>query len=60
MDRALAQLRTSGYPLHVEDIARLAPLGFHHINILGRYAFTPPEPGRVRPLRDPAASDEDE
>jgi len=26
---------------------------------LGRYAFTPSEPGQVRPLRDPAAADDD-
>jgi TnpA family transposase len=60
MDRALAQLRASDYPLRDEDIVRLAPLGFHHINFLGRYVFTPPEPGQVRPLRDPAAADDED
>ena len=48
-----------------EDVARLSPLGFEHINMLGRYAFTLPEPvarGELRPLRDPntAADDADE
>jgi hypothetical protein len=60
IDRALTQLRADGYPVREEDVARLAPLGFHHINFLGRDVFTPPEPGWVRPLRDPAAEDEDE
>jgi TnpA family transposase len=60
MDRALTQLRAAGNRVREEDVARLAPLGFHHINFLGRYVFTPPEPGWVRPLRDPAADDEDE
>ena len=46
-----------------EDVARLSPLGYQHINVLGRYAFTLAEPsarGQLRPLRnprDPYASD---
>jgi hypothetical protein len=38
------------------DVARLSPLGFDHINMLGRYAFTLPDGiarGELRPLRDP-------
>ena len=41
-----------------EDVARLSPLGFEHINMLGRYAFTLPDAvarGELRPLRNPAA-----
>jgi hypothetical protein len=60
MDLAVKQLRTDGYPVHDADVARLSPLGFKHIHFLGRYAFTPSEPGQVRPLRDPAAADDDE
>jgi len=60
MDRALAQRRAAGYPVRDEDVTRLAPLGFHHVNFLGRYVFTPPEPGRVRPLRDPVAGDDED
>jgi len=42
-----------------EDIARLSPLVFEHINLLGRYAFSVPEAvtrGELRPLslRNPA------
>jgi TnpA family transposase len=54
MDAALQQLRAEGFPVRDEDIARLTPLGHDHINRLGRYAFTLPEPvarGELRPLR---------
>jgi hypothetical protein len=60
MDRALTQLRTDGYLVRDEDVARLAPLGFHHVNFLGRYVFTPPELRWVRPLRDPVAGDDED
>lgn len=59
MDLALAQLRSRGIEVHEADVARLSPLGFRHINFLGRYAFTLPEPGRLRPLRDPDAVDDE-
>jgi len=61
MDAALGQLRAEGYDVRDEDVARLSPLGFEHINMLGRYAFTLPDivaRGELRPLRDPAAHDE--
>lgn len=51
---------TDGWSVREEDVARLAPLGFHHVNFLGRYVFTPPESGQVRPLRDPAAGDDED
>ncbi|MBJ7597763.1 MAG: hypothetical protein DLM67_08875 [Candidatus Nephthysia bennettiae] len=60
MDAALAQLRQSGYPIREEDVGRVSPLGFKHLNVLGRYAFTASTRGRLRPLRDPAATDDDE
>lgn len=63
MDAALDQLRVKGFDVRDEDIARLSPLGFDHINMLGRYAFTLPDTvarGELRPLRDPTlASDDD-
>jgi TnpA family transposase len=58
MDAALGQLRVEGFDVHDEDVARLSPLAHEHINMLGRYAFTLPEPvarGELRPLRSPAA-----
>ena len=58
MDAALNQLRAEGFDVRAEDVARLSPLGFDHINMLGRYAFTLPDAvarGELRPLRNPAA-----
>jgi TnpA family transposase len=62
MDAALNRLRAEGYEVRDEDVARLSPLGFEHINMLGRYAFTLPEPvarGELRPLRDPSTANDD-
>jgi hypothetical protein len=61
-DAVLEQLRSEGYPLNAEDVARLSPLLFDHINFLGRYAFALPDSvahGQLRPLRS-ADTPEDE
>ena len=53
------QLRAEGFDVRAEDVARLSPLGFDHINMLGRYAFILPDGiarGELRPLRDPSAT----
>ena len=63
MDAALDRLRAEGHEVRPEDVARLSPLGFKHINMLGRYAFTLPEMvarGELRPLRDPSATGVDD
>jgi hypothetical protein len=47
--------------INPEDVARLSPLGFEHINILGRYRFHLSENlknGAMRPLRNPNDLDE--
>jgi hypothetical protein len=57
INAALDQLAGEGYSARPEDVARLSPLVFEHINLLGRYAFSVPEPvvrGQLRPLRNPA------
>lgn len=62
-DLALAQLRREGIEVKEEDVARLSPLGHGHVNFLGRYHFALPAAltgGALRPLRDPAAPDEDD
>ena len=62
MDAALNQLRAEGFDVRPEDVARLSPLGFEHIDMLGRYAFTLPDAvarGELRPLRNPAAQGAD-
>jgi TnpA family transposase len=58
MDAALNHLRAEGGDVQPEDIARLSPLRYQHINFLGRYAFTLAEQiahGQLRPLSDPSA-----
>lgn len=56
MDATIRYLHHQGYELKSEDIARLSPLGYKHINMLGRYQFALAEPlrrGELRPLHDP-------
>ena len=55
MDAAVKQLQDQGVEVKSEDLARLSPLGYKHINMLGRYQFALPEHlkrGELRPLRD--------
>ncbi len=55
MSRALDNLRSSGYAVRDEDLARLSPLLHDHINMLGRYRFVLPKQllaGQYRPLRE--------
>jgi hypothetical protein len=62
IDAALQQLEQEGFEVHSEDIARLSPLVYEHINVLGRYAFSLPEAvsrGELRPLRNPSDVDEE-
>ena len=52
------RLRAEGHDMRDEDVARPSPLGFEHINMRGRYAFTLPDTvarGELRPSRDPRA-----
>lgn len=56
MDAALQHLRQSGVEVRPEDVAHLSPLGFDHINLIGRYHFGLPDAvrlGGLRPFRDP-------
>ena len=62
INAAFEQLASQGYAIHTEDIARLSPLVFEHINLLGRYAFSVPDSvvrGQLRSLRNPADALED-
>ncbi len=61
MDTGLNQLRSLGWEIKDEDLARLSPLAYSHINMLGRYQFHLPEElkdGRMRPLRNDESRDE--
>jgi TnpA family transposase len=56
IDAAVKQLQDQGVEVKSEDLARLSPLGYKHINMLGRYQFALAEHlkrGELRPLRDP-------
>jgi TnpA family transposase len=56
MDQALTQLYVEGIRPDDAEVARLSPLGYEHLNFLGRYSFELPEPiqrGEYRPLRAP-------
>jgi len=62
MDAALNQLRAESFDVRDEDVARLSPLSFDHVNMLRRYAFILPDQiarGELRPLRDPQNPDDD-
>ena len=62
MNAILEHLRNEGYPLNPEDVARLSPLMYDHINFLGRYAFALPDSvaqGQLRPLRRRETADDD-
>lgn len=58
-DTALDALRSRGDQVDDADAARLTPLGHHHVNVLGRYAFTPRPRTQLRPLLDPAVADDE-
>jgi len=55
MDAAISKLKETCQKLKPEDMARLSPLGYKHINMLGRYSFSLPESvqqGELRLLRE--------
>jgi hypothetical protein len=60
IDAAVKQLAADGFPVTDEQLARLSPLQYDHINCLGRYAFTRPAAPGLRQLRDPHTDDEDD
>jgi len=62
LDDALNQLRAQGYPVRDEDVARVHPYWYKHINVHGHYSFQEPDTGslRRRSLRDPDQIDDDE
>jgi hypothetical protein len=39
METALNDVRAEGVDVRLEDVARLSPLGYKHINCLGQYSF---------------------
>ena len=62
MNAALDALRSHGYPVLDEDVARLSPFVREHLNVVGKYSFLLPDLGEggIRQLRDPDAVSDDE
>jgi hypothetical protein len=63
LDRILGQLRESGHEVRDEDVARLHPYMYAHINVDGHYTFQPPNLVAgigSRPLRNPDLPDDEE
>lgn len=55
MNEVLEDMRARGMTVLPEDVERLSPLGYDHINLLGRYTFHLSEEirqGALRPLRE--------
>ena len=53
MEVAIDSLRKTGHDIPNTDIQRLSPLGYEHINIMGRYSFNISKEvknGSLRPL----------
>lgn len=60
MQAALEMVEAIGDDVLEDDVARLSPLKFAHINMLGRYHFELDQSvlgGDLRPLRDPNTTD---
>ncbi len=56
MAAALDHLRATEGDVRAEDVERLSPLRHDHINLQGRYSFTPSDAvagGELRRLRSP-------
>ena len=58
-EAALNHLRSRGEDVKPEDVARLSPLEYQHINFLGRYSFALTESIARGELRSLRASDEE-
>jgi TnpA family transposase len=62
MQDVLDERQRIGQEVRPEDVERIAPLRFQHINVLGKYHFTLPETvaqGHHRPLRQLSAPPEE-
>jgi TnpA family transposase len=58
MQASLDRLRIDGWDIDPSDVSRLSPVSWRHINFLGRYDFSVPEPvlqGQLRPLAQPSS-----
>jgi len=60
IEAALDHLRATGFDVREEDVERLTPLIWEHIELHGRYAFPEDQlpAGTLRALRDPTVPEE--
>lgn len=61
MQASLDHLREQDTEIKEEDEARLSPLGYKHVNMLGHYSFTLADQvmkGQLRPLKNPSDFDD--
>ncbi len=61
MNSAVNFFQKTSVEVNVKDVARLSPLGFRHINMLGRYQFELSDAilrGEMRPLRQVNSMDQ--
>jgi hypothetical protein len=56
MAAAVDRLREGGHTVNDEDLSRLSPARFEHINLYGEYRFNDPSglKAGLRPLRESA------
>ncbi len=63
MHRAVEEMQGRGMKVAQEDMERLSPLGYDHINLLGRYTFSLSEEirqGAFHPLRELEETEQEE
>jgi TnpA family transposase len=63
MHRALEEMRAREMKIAEEDVERLSPLGYDHINMLGRYTFSLSDEirqGAFHPLRELEETEQEE
>ena len=60
LERAIDQIALEGHGVDEEDVKRLSPLKWEHVNVLGRYNFemsSTVTAGQLRPLRQQASAE---
>ena len=59
IQKALEKLKQDGFEINEEDVARLSPLQYKHVNVLGHYSFTLSEEISMGKLRELHHSDDE-
>jgi hypothetical protein len=59
MEAAIDSLKSTGHNISDGDIQKLSPLGYEHINIMGRYSFNLPAEIKNGNLRELLSLDDE-